>query len=296
MPKTIDFTNCKHFTDRTHNCADENKIAVEYEGERYILKSPPAGGKRPAEDLYNSSIISEHIAGSIFNMTGIKAQKTMLGTYTVNGRAELVCACREFTDGNKHLYDFRSVKNSIADSGNDGAETELDGILEAIKKQKFIKPGILLEHFWNMFIMDALLGNFDRNNSNWGILYDKQAEKAEIAPIFNCGSCLFLHAEESVIKIILESEIELNARIYQFPTSAIKSDGERIYYYDFISSMQNEDCSKAVLRIVPKINIDLINRFIDNVPYISDIQKKCYKTYVTAKYEKILLPVYKKLI
>ena len=296
MPKTIDFTSCKHITDRVYNCADGKKIAVEYEGERYILKLPPSGGKIPAETLYNNSIISEHIAAGIFNMAGIKTQKTMLGTYDLDGRTEIVCACKVFTNNNKRLFDFRSVINTLSGSVHSGTETELTDILEAIEKQKFVNPGILREHFWNMFIMDALLGNSDRNNSSWGLLYDKQTKTAEIAPIFNCGSCLFLHAEESVIKIILENEIELNARIYQFPTSAIKTDGERIYYYDFISSMQNEDCSKAVLRIVPKIDINLISAFIDNVPYISDLQRKFYKTYITAKYEKIILPTYKQLI
>ena len=42
-------------------------------------------------------------------------------------------------------------------------------------------------------------------------------------------------------------------------------------------------------------DIELINSFIDNTPYISDLQKDFYKTYIKARYEKILLPTYKKL-
>ena len=95
------------------------------------------------------------------------------------------------------------------------------------------------------------------------------------------------------MKAILENEDELNARIFQFPTSAIKLNDRKINYYDFISSMENDDCNKAILRIVPNIDIDLINAFIDNIIYISDLQKEFYKTYITARYEKILLPTYK---
>ena len=59
--------------------------------------------------------------------------------------------------------------------------------------------------------------------------------------------------------------------------------------------MENEDCNKAILRIFPNIDIDCINTFVENTPYISDVQKKFYKTYINARYEKILLPIYRKL-
>lgn len=169
-------------------------------------------------------------------------------------------------------------------------------MLETIEKQQFVNPKILCEHFWNIFIADALLGNFDRHNGNWGFLFNDETQTAEIAPVFDCGSCLLPQSDEKVMKTILENENELNARIFQFPTSAIKLNDRKINYYDFISSMQNADCNKAILRLVPNIDIELISEFIDNVPYISDLQKEFYKTYITARYEKILLPTYRKLI
>ena len=44
-------------------------------------------------------------------------------------------------------------------------------IMMTIQEHPFLQdvPGVR-EHFWNMFIMDALIGNTDRNNSNWGII------------------------------------------------------------------------------------------------------------------------------
>ncbi len=41
-------------------------------------------------------------------------------------------------------------------------------------------------------------------------------------------------------------------------------------------------------RIVERINLDEINAFIDDVPYISDLQREFYKQYIAARYEKIL--------
>ncbi len=296
MANRIDFTNCKRIIGRAYNGANGKKIAVEYEGEKYMLKFPPSGNKKPTELSYTNSSISEHIASSIFNMIGIKAQETKLGTFTVNGKVKTVCACKDFTDKNKNLYDFCSIKNTVIDSEHNGTGTELSDVLETIEKQQFVNPKDLLEHFLNVFVVDALLGNFDRHNGNWGFLFNDETQTAEIAPVFDCGSCLLPQADEKVMKTILENEDELNARIFQFPTSAIKLNDRKINYYNFISSMENEDCNKAILRIVPSIDIELINAFIDDIIYISDLQKEFYKTYIAARYGKILLPTYRNLI
>ncbi|MBQ2931385.1 MAG: HipA domain-containing protein [Clostridia bacterium] len=295
MANRIDFTNCKRIVGRAYNGANGKKIAIEYENERYMLKFPPSGNRKTTELSYTNSSVSEHIASSIFNMIGIKAQKTILGTFTVNGKEKIVCACKDFTGKDKNLYDFCSIKNTVIDSEHNGTGTELSDVLETIEKQQFVNPTVLLTHFWDVFVADALLGNFDRHNGNWGFLFDDQTQTTEIAPVFDCGSCLLPQADENVMKAILENEDELNARIFQFPTSAIKINDRKINYYDFLSSMNNRECNKAILRIVPNIDIELINAFIDSIIYISDIQKEFYKTYIKARYEKILLPNYRAL-
>ncbi|MBQ4526679.1 MAG: HipA domain-containing protein [Clostridia bacterium] len=293
MGNKIDFTSCKRIIGRAYNGANGKKIAVEYEGERYMLKFPPSGNKKPTELSYTNSSISEHIASSIFNMIGINAQETLLGTFNVNGKVKIVCACKDFTDKNKNLYDFCSIKNTVIDSEHNGTGTELADVLETIEKQQFVNPKELLEHFWNVFVIDALLGNFDRHNGNWGFLFNEETQTSEIAPVFDCGSCLLPQADGKIMKAVLENEDELNARVFQFPTSAIKLNDKKINYYDFISSTENIDCNNAILRILPKVDIEKINSFIDDTPYISDLQKDFYKTYINARYEKILLPIYK---
>lgn len=93
---------------------------------------------------------------------------------------------------------------------------------------------------------------------------------------------------------VLNDEKELNARIFQFPNSAIKYNGKKINYYDFINNYDDINLKKAIINIVPKINVDKINNFIDNVAYISNLQKKFYKYYIKARYDILLLPVTKK--
>lgn len=292
MTGTIDFTNCKKILGRAYNGANGKKIAVEYNGREYMLKFPPSGAMKPTELSYTNSCISEHIASSIFNMVGIKAQETLLGTYEVSGKVKVVCACRDFTEGRYRLFDFCSIKNTILDSESGGSGTELADIMDTIEKQQYVEPSRLMQHFWNVFVVDALLGNFDRHNGNWGFLYDDFTKEASLAPIYDCGSCLLPQADERIMEQALVNEDVLNARIYQFPTSAIKLDGRKINYYDFLMSAEEPECNAAIQRMVPKINLEQIKGFIEEVPFITELQKNFYKRYITARFEQILKPAY----
>ena len=284
----IDFTNCSKIIGRAYNGANGKKIAVEYSGKPYMLKFPPSGENKPTGLSYTNSCFSEHIASSIFNIIGIPAQETILGLYTVGDKQKVVCACLDFTADGSRFFDFCSIKNTIIDSDSNGSGTELDDVLDTIDRQQYIAPDKLLEHFWNVFIVDALLGNFDRHNGNWGFLYNDETNTASIAPVYDCGSCLLPQADERIMKSVLENENELNARIYQFPTSALKINNRKINYYDFISSGENADCSAAHERIFPRIDMEKIYALIDGTPYITDLKKEFYKKYIMARYEKII--------
>lgn len=288
----IDFTNCKRVLGKAYNGANGKKIAVEYGGRQYMLKFPPSGEKKPTQLSYTNSCFSEHIACSIFNMLGVRAQETILGTFKVGEKTKVVCACRDFTADGKQLFDFCSIKNTILDSDSGGSGTELEDILDTIEKQQFLSPDRLLEYFWNVFVIDAVLGNFDRHNGNWGFLHDPVSEASDFAPVYDCGSCLLPQADEKVMQSVLDNEDALNARVFQFPTSAIKQNSRKINYYDFLTKAENEDCNAAVKRIYSKIDLDQIHEFIDDVPYISDGQKAFYKRYITARTDMILRTAY----
>ena len=290
--ENIDFTGCRRIFGKAYNGANGKKIAVEYEDSIYMLKFPPSAENKPTELSYTNSCFSEHIASSIFRMLGIKAQETILGTFQISDKTKIVCACKDFTADGKILYDFCSIKNTIIDSEHGGSGTELSDIMESIEKQQFVSPAEAARHFWNVFVADAFLGNFDRHNGNWGFLYDPVSQNAALAPVFDCGSCLLPQADDKVMETVLANENELNARIFQFPTSAIREHGKKIRYYDFLISGEYQECQEALLRIVPKIQMDEIADFLGEVPYLSDLQRTFYQTYIKARWEKLLLPAY----
>lgn len=286
----IDFTRCKQIQFKAYNGANGKKIAVEYNGSEYMLKFPPSGETKPTNLSYTNSCLSEHIGSSIFNMLGVSAQQTILGTFRVDGKEKIVCACRDFTAGGKQFFDFCSIKNTILDSKSNGSGTELEDILETIEKQQFVEPSQLLTHFWDVFVVDALLGNFDRHNGNWGFLYDPKAQTSEIAPVFDCGSCLLPQADEQTMKEVLAHKESLHARVFQFPTSAIKLNDRKINYYDFLTGAKNKDCADAVKRIYSRIDPQQISAFLESVPFLTDLQRTFYKQYISARYELIIQP------
>ena len=63
---------------------------------------------------------------------------------------------------------------------------------------------------------------------------------------------------------------------------------------EYIKSMKNVECNKAIKRVFSYIDINEINNFIDNIPCISDIRKNFYKKIITFRYE-IIKDVYNKI-
>lgn len=282
----IDFTDLPT-RKKAYAGANGSKIAALYEGEQYMLKFP-APPKRNKEMSYLNSCISEYLGSHIFEIAGIPVQKTLLGIYRINGKEKIVVACKDFTSHDTVIQDFASLKNTLIDSGHDGYGTELSEILEAIRDQDAVDPELLKEHFWDMFIVDALIGNWDRHNGNWGFLYNSRTDDITIAPVYDCGSSLYPQADEGIMKMTLENRAEMDFRIFEIPLSGIRLNGEKIRYFDFLSSLQNADCNAALKRIVPRLDMNRILALIDDTPFISELQKTFYKTMLAERKEKIL--------
>ena len=65
-------------------------------------------------------------------------------------------------------------------------------------------------------------------------------------------------------------------------------------YVIYIESTKNVECNNAINNMYKKINIDIINNFIDKIPSITIVRKEFYKKIIGFRYE-ILKSVYKKL-
>lgn len=282
----IDFTSAK-VKNKAYAGANGSKISVIYNNEQYMLKFPPLPTINK-EMSYTNSCISEYIGCKIFDSVGIPVQETVIGTYTNNGREKIVVACKDFTSPGITLQDFASLKNRIIDSERNGYGTELNDILSTIDEQTSMDSDAIKTRFWDMFIVDALIGNWDRHNGNWGFLYNNSTDEVVLAPVFDCGSSLYPQADDELMTIILNNKNEFNHRIFDIPLSAITYNGKKINYFNFLSEGKFEDCNTALKRILSRIDMKKIYEIIDDTPTVTDIQNEFYKTMLTARKERIL--------
>ena len=57
----------------------------------------------------------------------------------------------------------------------------------------------LKERFWDMFIVDELISNNDRNDGNWGLVLDRETRKLRISPVFDNGASFYNKSDDDKI-------------------------------------------------------------------------------------------------
>lgn len=283
----IDFTKCEQNKFKVFGGANGSKIGIIYNNENYMLKFP-ATAKKNKEISYSNSTISEYIGCEIFNLLGIPAQQTILGVYKHKGKEKKVVACKDLETDGYILKDFASLKNTLIDSVRGGYGTDLSDILQTIDEQQFVSPIDLKKHFWDMFVVDSLIGNFDRHNGNWGFLINEDKKDIKISPVYDCGSCLFSEMDIEKKMEVMKEKKELEYRLYVIPKSAITHKDKKISYFDFLRSNTNSDCTQSLIDISNRINLNEINQIIDKIDLISDEEKEFYKFLIKERKEGII--------
>lgn len=257
----------------------ERKTSIKIKDEYYIVKFQ----KKSREGL-RFNHISEYLGSHIFGILGLEAQETTLGRYG----EESVVVIKDFLGEGELFVPFNGVGDSSIENDRELFQYTYENIIEMLESNvKLTDLEESIECFWDMFIVDALIANFDRHGSNWGFI--KKDNRYRLAPIFDNGSCLFpqLNTDEK-LEEVLASQEEIDRRIYTFPTSQIKLDGKKSSYYEVISSLRFDECNKALIRIVERMDISRIYDLIDSVVGISEIRKRFYKTILWERYNKIL--------
>jgi len=281
----MDYSQCHR--SQLYYSGSERKIGVIVDGEEWILKFQ-------YKDEFGSRFnhISEHLGSEIFRMLGIESQTTALGTY----KGEQVVACKNFITNGYQFVPFNDVGESTLETNKEQFQYSYDDIMEMLNLNKKITDlEGTVDRFWDMYIIDALLGNFDRHGGNWGFL--KNDNKYILAPVFDNGSSLFPQmTDEGMMLKIMDSEELTDERVYRFPTSQIKLHGRKSSYHDVISSLEFTECNEALERIYPRTRMDKINDLVNGIDQITDVHKRFYIHMIERRFEKILEEPYEKLI
>lgn len=264
----------------------EKKIGIVISGQAYMLKFQKitAFGKR-------NNHISEFIGSHVFSMLGFPTQETHLGMY----KGEQVVACKDFIEPGIQFVPFNDVGESTLDQGKERYQYSYEDIMQMLKDNTKLTQGKqTIEAFWEIFIIDSLLGNSDRHGSNWGFL--KTDNKYQLAPVFDNGACLFpsMTDEHEMLKVIA-SKAETEKRVFSFPTSQIKLNGQKSSYFEVIHSCLYLECNNALEAVYNRLDMQSIEDLINETPFISETHKLFYKHMLTMRYELIIQESYSKL-
>ena len=272
----------------TYYGGTERKFGVNIDDFEYMIKFQ----KQTNFGVKRFNHVSEYIGSHIFNMLGFDAQETYLGLY--NG--EQVVACKNFIVDGYQFVPFNDVGESSLEQDKEAYQYSYKDIMQMLADNvKLTDVKETIDMFWNIYVVDALLGNFDRHGGNWGFL--KKNNRYTLAPIFDNGSCLFPQlTDDDAMNKIMDLEELTNERIYKFPTSQVQLNGKKSSYYEVVDSLAFNECNDAVARVCQKYSQQDIDDLIDTTPFLTGTHKEFYKYIIKQRYEKILFSAYKKLM
>lgn len=321
MIKLIDFNKAEIAKGVYYGGDAGAKDAIIYEGELWMIKYPKNTRNLVNSQIsYTTSPLSEYIGSKIYELLGIPVHDTILGVRN----SKVVVACKDFTQiwdddsslgvsgiRNRKLIPFHDIKNSFMSSdlesySGTGSETLLDEVLATIAGQDDLKSILgVSERFWDMFVIDAFIGNNDRNNGNWGILIDQINRQVSLAPVFDNGNSFFnkrsiaqMEKRMNVMgtKDMIEDAVLTPKCAYKY--TGLDNEGHKINPFFYIAKQENKDCNAAVVRFVNNIDMKKIEDIINSIPetagnlsVMPQIQKEFYLKLMRIRYDEVLNPV-----
>lgn len=302
MLKLIDFNNYKQ-NQRMYGGTAGRKIGICYKGENYILKFPGNLKEQQMKNInlsYSNSPLCEYIGSKVYEIIGMNVHKTILGTR--NGK--IVVACKDFLNDGDRLYEFDKIKVTfeprfLDSNGNEtnGTSADLYEVLMTIREHPvFTDMEDIEPFFWKMFVIDAWIGNPDRNNSNWGIIIKPDGTK-QLAPVYDNGNCFNCKWDDTKMEQVLSDSKTTQTEAFLGRRCIFELNGKKINPYQVMEKREYAECDEALIELVPIMRAKLkeIKEMIEDIPVISDAQRKFFNVMLQMRLDQIFEPLYQEI-
>ena len=293
------------------------KEAIIYDENVWMIKYP-----KTTRDLvnpqisYTTSPLSEYLGSKIYEIIDMPVHEVVLGIR----RNKVVVACKDFTQmpktdcgfevhASERLIPFHHLKNRFMSSdleeySGTGSETLLGEVLATIQGEDTLKQidGVL-ERFWDMFVVDAFIGNNDRNNGNWGLLLSSNAGHIGLAPVYDNGNAFFnkrslkqMEKRLSDVALMEEDAYKTLTCVYKY--TGLDNEGHQIHPFRYIKEGGNADCHAAVSRFLSRIDMEKVKELIKEIPesignlaVMPNVQKEFYLELLKIRLEQFMLSI-----
>jgi len=269
---------------KAYGGASCRKVGITFNGKDYLMKLPGSLKARQLKNValsYSNGPVCEYIGSHIFEILDIPVHHTFLAMRD----NKTVVLCEDFLQNGQVLFEFSKIKVTFEPAfiNADGEETDglgssLPEALLVLGQHPFFRqiPGAT-ERFWEMFVVDALIGNPDRNNGNWGIISTNGT--FELAPVYDNGNCLNDKWDDLKMQSFLQNERFLYNEAYKGKICYFTDEhGKKINPFQLIASGKYIMCSNALHRIVTRLQFCKIEALLENIPVLTSTQREYYVT------------------
>lgn len=308
--KMINFEYCKtNERNGIYGGMAGSKEGITYNNDYWLIKYPKSTkGMRTNDISYTTSPLSEYIGSHVYDILGYDVHETLLGIRN----KKLVVACKDFCKNEGSLREIRTLKNTYNEElenrlnielSSTGSEhmVEIQDILIHLEDNPILsKVEGLEQRFWDCIVIDGLINNNDRNNGNWGLLFENK--RYRIAPIFDNGAAFSTKLSDAQIERRLNNPENLKIGSLSVDT-AYSADGRRLKYGEILK-FDNEKLLESIVKNTELIaeRFDEIIEFVNSIPLeykglqvMSDARKEFYLKTMAIRFNELILPRYKEI-
>lgn len=266
---------------RMYGGATGPKFGVWYNGKLYMLKMQQnvrQRGFKNVEISYANDPISEYIGSHVYELCGIPVHETLLGEY----KGKMCVLCRDYSYPGR-VIEFREWRNRIIDEEviqhYSGMSSKISDIMQVIDKIDAFNKSEVKQRFWDMFVVDALIGNTDRNNGNWG--FQVNGDNLELYPVYDCGGCLNNKKSDEQMRDLLMSG-DYRKFAYDFTTSIMDDSGHRINPLHYIRDSRSTEVGLALNKL--PTSFDGISKMVESLKDVISFSRiSWYNTIMSAR-------------
>jgi hypothetical protein len=288
---------------RSYGGRSGTKFGVATDDGIWLLKFPKTTKEMANADVpYTTSPLSEYLGSHIYASLGIPVHETGLGLRD----GKIVVACKDFLMRGDKLIDFMQIKNmhgfDVGGTSTSGDGVDLMEVLDTIAADEWLMSVEgSTERFWDMFVVDAVIGNNDRNNGNWGII-ERLDGGIELAPVYGNGNSFFNKRDGNKMLARLGNDNEFAQDAFgtvtsvytQRLTKGVEAIDKHIKPFDFMGSTNDAGCLAAIDRFAMSYDHARVCAIIDSVPQsykdlavMPQSMKAAYKELLSARAQRV---------
>ncbi|GGY02264.1 hypothetical protein GCM10007160_32770 [Litchfieldella qijiaojingensis] len=190
-------------------------------GHRYLFKEAIKSAKNPGQPRHPDQYWAEVIAFRIGRLMGLTVPPVFVAINSATNEPGTV---------NEWFMDYPGSEDERYFPGGDYMQRLIPGydrhkgrehnLTTIIMLSRALMRNNLLAHDWKPYwglclCFDALIGNTDRHQENWGLIWSNDGPRARLAPYFDNGTSLGHELQPKKMQRMMRDPNELNAYLHR---------------------------------------------------------------------------------